>query len=418
MDTEKQERFLLFLAGLIICTGILTVSLARGSIDFKICMIAAGIWIAFYCSSIFLRMKGHAGDPLLLPLAAVLSGIGLIILLRLNPDLFILQSMWLIIGLAGFMGTVFLFKNPTRFAGYKYVLGGAGLVLLLSAILFGAEIGGHKSWLILGPIRFQPSEFAKLFVILFLAGYLSERREVLTFATRRFGPFVFPQFRFLAPLLAVWVLTMLMLVAQRDLGSALLYFGITVIMTYMASGRFTYIALGVFLFFFGSVLCYYFYSHVQVRVDIWLDPWKDPNGRSYQIVQSLFAFGSGGILGSGLLYGFPQMIPEVHTDFIFSVIGEELGFVGSASIMIVYILFISRAFRIALRAEDTFNVLAASGLAVFLALQVFLIVGGVTKFFPLTGITLPLISYGGSSMVANLVLVGMLYAISEVRFKT
>lgn len=417
MVAGKQEKLLLILSGLILAAGILTVNLARGSVDPVICGIAAGVWSVFFLTHVFLRFTKHEGDPVLLPLASMLTGLGLTLLVRLNPDLFFLQALWLVVGVAGFIGTVFLFQNPGRFADYKYILGGIGLVLLLSAILFGVEIGGHKSWLILGPVRFQPSEFAKLFVILFLAAYLSERREVLAFANRRYGPLLLPQPRYIAPLLAVWALTMLMLVVQRDLGSALLYFGITVIMTYMASGRFTYIAVGAFLFFFGSAVCYYLYSHVQIRVDIWLDPWKDPNGRAYQIVQSLFAFGSGGILGSGLTYGFPKMIPEVHTDFIFAVIGEELGFIGSAGVMIIYLLFVYRAFRISLRAAQPFSILVAAGLAVFLALQVFFIVGGVTKFFPLTGITLPFISYGGSSLTANFVLLGMLYAISEVKPK-
>ena len=417
MDAGKKEKVLLILSGLIIGSGVLTVSLAQGSIDPIVCGIVAGLWSVFFLVHVFLRFASHDGDPILLPLASVLTGMGLTVLLRLSPDLFFLQALWLVVGLTGFVVTVFLFQNPGRFADYKYILGGVGLVLLLSAILFGVEIGGHRSWLILGPVRFQPSEFAKLFIILFLAAYLSERREVLAFATRRYGPLLLPRLRFIAPLMAVWALTMLMLVVQRDLGSALLYFGITVIMTYMASGRFTYIAFGAFLFLFGSVLCYYLYSHVQVRVDIWLDPWKDPTGRAYQIVQSLFALGSGGILGSGLTYGFPKMIPEVHTDFIFAAIGEELGFIGSAAVMIIYLLFVYRAFRIALKAEQPFSVLVAAGLAVFLALQVFLIVGGVTKFFPLTGITLPFISYGGSSLVANFVLLGMLYAISEVKPK-
>jgi len=254
-----------------------------------------------------------------------------------------------------------------------------------------------------------------LFIVLFLAAYLSERQEVLAFATRRFGPLVLPHPRFIAPLLAVWGLAMLMFVAQRDLGSALLYFGITVIMTYMASGRLSYVVIGAFLFFVGSVACYKLYPHVAVRVDIWLDPWVDPSGKAYQIVQSLFALGTGGILGSGLTYGYPTMIPEVHTDFIFAAIGEEMGFMGSAAVLFLYMILVYRAFRVALKAVEPFRVLVAAGLAVFLALQVFLIVGGVTKFFPLTGITLPWISYGGSSMVSNFIVLGMLYAISETR---
>jgi cell division protein FtsW (lipid II flippase) len=312
---------------------------------------------------------------------------------------------------------VFSFQHSNRLAAYKYILGIIGIMLLLSAILFGVDIGGHKSWVILGPVRFQPSEFAKLFIVLFLAAYLSERQEVLAFATRRFGPLVLPQPRFIAPLLAVWGLAMLMFVAQRDLGSALLYFGVTVIMIYMASGRLSYVVIGAIQFVVGTVVCYLLYPHVQVRVDIWFNPWLDPSGKAYQIVQSLFALGTGGILGSGLTYGYPTMIPEVHTDFIFAAIGEELGFMGSAAVMLLYMLLVYRAFRVALQALEPFKVLVAAGLAVCWALQVFLIVGGVTKFFPLTGITLPLISYGGSSLVSNFIVLGMLYAISETRLQ-
>jgi cell division protein FtsW (lipid II flippase) len=186
-------------------------------------------------------------------------------------------------------------------------------------------------------------------------------------------------------------------------------------MTYMVSGKKSYIFLGVVLFLVGSFICYKLYAHIQVRVDIWLNPWADPNGKAYQIVQSLFALGSGGVLGSGLTYGFPTMIPEVHTDFIFAAIGEEMGLLGTGAVMMTYMLLIYRFFRISLAAEFSFSMLVAGGLAAVMALQVFLIIAGVTKFFPLTGITLPFVSYGGSSVVSNFILLGMLFAISETR---
>jgi cell division protein FtsW (lipid II flippase) len=183
----------------------------------------------------------------------------------------------------------------------------------------------------------------------------------------------------------------------------------------MASGRLGYVIIGVMLFLLGSVACYHLYPHIQTRVDIWLNPWADPSGNAYQLVQSLFAFGSGGLLGSGLTYGFPEMIPEVHTDFVFAAIGEELGLMGAGSIILLYIIIIYRAFRVALLSVLPFSTLVAGGLAVVTALQIFLIIGGVTKFFPLTGITLPFVSYGGSSIITNFILLGMLFSISEAR---
>lgn len=410
----QRERSLLIIASLLLITGITAVSLARTTYDTRTFW-TIGLIVAWFTLHGILRKKWHKADPFLLPIALLLTSVGLTTLLRLKPALFIYQLTWVFIGLIAFMATLVAFKDLAKFKKYKYTTGIIGICLLISAILFGVEIGGNKNWVIFGPIRFQPSEFAKLFIVLFLAAFLNERRELLAFATRRFGPLVLPHPRFIAPMLLVWGITMLMLVFQRDLGSALLYFGTTLIMLYLASGRLSYVVIGSVLFMLGSVLCYLIYPHVQTRVDIWLNPWQDPNGRAYQIVQSLFAFGAGGMLGSGLTYGFPELIPEVHTDFIFAAIAEELGFVGVTAVIIAYQLLIYRAFRIALNAGSPFAVLIAGGLAVFLSLQIFLIIGGVTKFVPLTGITLPLISYGGSSVVSNFILIGILFAISEMR---
>ncbi len=414
-NIRHHERLLLFITGVIMLNGILAVSLTRGSVDYSVLGVTCGLMVAFMMVNIVLQKSGHTGDPLFLPVAALLVSIGLTTILRLKPNLFLAQSMWIGIGLIVFLFAVFISRRLEEVAHYKYVCGFIGVSLLLIAILFGVDIGGHKSWVIIGPMRFQPSEFAKVFIVLFLAAYLSERRELLTLATRHYGPFVLPHPRFIAPLIAVWSMAMMMFILQRDMGAALLYFGIAMVMTYMVSGRFSYVMIGLILFLIGSMICYKLYGHIQTRVDIWLNPWGDPSGKAYQIVQSLFALGSGGIMGSGLTYGFPSMIPEVHTDFIFAAIGEEMGFVGAGAVIIIYLIMVYRAFRSALLATKPFSMLVAGGLALSLALQIFLIIGGVTKFFPLTGITLPFISYGGSSIVANFILLGMLFTISEVR---
>jgi cell division protein FtsW (lipid II flippase) len=414
-NIRQLERNLLVVAGIIMLNGVLAVNLAHGLIDYKILAATGVIFAGFMVVNVVLSKAGHAGDPLFLPLAALLAGLGLITILRLKPEVFMLQVMWIGVGLSAFLVSVFLSKRLEQIAYFKYICGLIGVSLLLTAIVLGVDIGGHKSWVIIGPIRFQPSEFAKIFIVLFLAAYLSERRELLTLATKHYGPFILPHPRFIAPLITIWGIAMVMFILQRDMGAALLYFGIAIIMTYMVSGRLSYIIMGIILFLIGSVICYKLYSHIQTRVDIWLNPWVDPAGRAYQIVQSLFALGSGGIMGSGLTYGFPTMIPEVHTDFIFAAIGEEMGLMGAGAVILIYIIMVYRAFRTSLLSIMPFSMMVAGGLAVSMALQIFLIIGGVTKFFPLTGITLPFISYGGSSIVSNFILLGMLFAISEVR---
>lgn len=406
---------LLLSAGAILLVGVLAVNLTRGQLDELTLAAAAGLavlWLAVYG---VLRFAGHSGDGVLLPVAAVLTAVGLIMILRLRPELFLIQALWVAAGSGAFVTAAFVFRRLEPWAEYRYVWGLIGVVLLVATAIFGVEIGGNKNWLVLGPVRFQPSEFAKIFIVLFLAAYLNERKEVLAFATKRYGPLTLPQPRFLAPLLAIWGVAMLMLVMERDLGAALLYFGTAAIMMYLASGRTSFLAWGAGLFIAGSGLAYLLYPHVRVRIDIWLSPWADPNGRAYQIVQSLFALGSGGALGSGLTYGYPNLIPEVHTDFIFAAVGEELGLAGAGAVVILYIILVYRAFRVALRAPEFFGALLAGGLAVLLALQVFVIIGGVTKFLPLTGVTLPFVSYGGSSIVATFIVLGILYALSEAR---
>lgn len=366
---------------------------------------------------IIVRLINRQGDTYLFPLITALCSLGLVLIHRLETNLFFSQLQWIILGMAIFCISASLFKRLGRLINYKYLTGIVGVGLLLAAILFGTEIGGSKSWIIMGPIRFQPSEFAKLFIIFFLGAYLVEHKKVLATTNFKLGPLEFPAFRFIAPLITIWSLAILMFLLQRDLGSALLFFGIAVSMTYMANGNFSYVAIASLFFSFSSAVSYFIFSHVQVRVAIWQNPWLDPNGQAYQIVQSLLAVGSGGMLGSGLGFGHPGYIPEVHTDFIFAAVAEELGFAGACAVIIIYALIIYRGYKIALSAENEMEMLVAAGIASCLAMQVFTIIAGVTKLIPLTGITLPFISYGGSSIVTNFIMVGLLFALSGKRPK-
>ncbi|MFC2606991.1 MAG: FtsW/RodA/SpoVE family cell cycle protein [Selenomonas sp.] len=373
--------------------------------------LAAVIVGAFFTQFILGRRDGT--DLTLFPAAMLLASLGLIMIGRLKPALFLTQMRWLLLGLIVYLFLVFLGERVLRLLSYPYLLGVFCLLLLCSALFFGTEIGGSRNWIVFGPFAVQPSEFGKIVIIMFLAAYLTEHREVLTLPRHRLLWLKLPVLRFIAPLLLIWGIAILMFVVQRDLGSALLFFGIAVSMTYMATGRKSYVALAFAFFLGAAALSYSFFSHVRVRFNIWLDPWSDPSGSAYQVVQSLFALGSGGVWGAGFAHGHPNLIPEVHTDFIFAAIAEELGLLGSLGVMLVFALFFYRAIRIALACREETRMLLAAGIAVVFLLQAFIIIAGVTKFLPLTGITLPFVSYGGSSMIASFMLLGILTVLSK-----
>lgn len=352
-------------------------------------------------------------DNYLLSIIIFLSSISAIMILRLKPDLYTHQIIWIGIGLCVFLAIVLLADRILDLLDYPYVLGIWALIIICSVLIFGTDISGNRNWIILGPIQVQPSEFAKLFIIAFLSSFLSENRNVLILPSRGWKFIHLPPFRFLAPLLLIWSASILMFVSLRDLGSALLFFGIVVIMTYAATGKKLYVFLALFFFSLSSYVSYLLFGHVQTRVAIWLHPWSDPMGSAYQIVQSLFAFGYGGIFGTGYSMGFPRLIPEVHTDFVFAAIGEEFGLIGVTFILIAYLLLFVRGIKIALLLNNEKYKLLAFGLAITMLLQTFIILAGVTKLLPLTGITLPFISYGGSSMVSSFISLGLLYALSS-----
>ena len=296
---------------------------------------------------------------------------------------------------------------------------GLGLLLLPLAPHIGRTVSGARLWVRIGPLNFQPAEAAKILLPAFLAGYLASKREVLTAATTRVGPWMIPAPRHFGPLVLAWGISMAVMVFERDLGSSMLFFALFVVMLYAATARVSYVVTGLGLFAGGTYFAYQAFSHVQNRIAAWLDPWSRTNESGFQIAQSLFALGTGGIAGSGLGRGRPDLIQRgVETDFIFSAFGEELGLIGGVAIIMLFAVLVARGLHVALRARDPFTTLFATGLTVIVGFQTFIIVGGVTRLIPLTGITLPFVSYGGSSILANFVLVAILMRLSDAEART
>ena len=367
------------------------------------------------------RLLAPRADPLVLPLLVLLNGIGLVLLRRVDlaegTSYAVSQLVWTALGLACLVATLAIVRDHTMLTRLSYTFGLLTLVLLALPLLpvIGQEVNGARLWIDIGPLRFQPGEVAKLTLVIFLAGYLERTRALLTVAQHRVGPLLLPAPRHLAPLLTAVLLALLVLVVQKDLGSSLLLFGIVVVMLYAATGRVAYPAVGLLTFAFGAVLAYRLFGHLRERVAVWLDPFADPLDAGYQVVQVLFAIANGGVTGTGLGLGSPEGIPFAHTDAIFAVAGEELGLLGATGILLAYALLLARGMRIAIRCRDDVGTLLAVGLTAIIGLQVFVIVGGLTRIIPLTGITLPMISYGGSSLVANHVLLALLLRIDDAR---
>jgi len=416
------------LAALFVAAGVAGAALSTVTIE--VSHRAAGygaVFAALYlCAHVVVRRTVPYADGGLLPLAALMTAIGLTTITRLDPQDGGRQALWVVIGVAVFAATLILLRDDYRvLESYRYLFGVAAVVLLLLPSLpaIGERINGARLWVHVGPLQVQPGELAKIFLILFLAGYLREKREVL--AQGRLKDF--------GPLLAIWGAAMLVIVQTNDLGSALHNFGIFLAMLYVATGRALYVAAGAGLFAAGSAFLYEALAHVQERVTIWLHPWTDErvycalNGKlefrqdcaSYQLVKSLYSIANGGFGGTGIGRGTftstdgTQLIPYLRTDFIYSAIAQELGLIGAAALLLLYMVFVVRGMRIALRAEDGFSKLLAAGLTFGFALQTFIIVGGVLRVVPLTGITLPFVSYGGTSIVANFLLLAGLLLVSN-----
>jgi peptidoglycan glycosyltransferase len=362
----------------------------------------------FAVAHIALRRYAPDADPILLPLAGLLNGIGYVFIARLNKELAGLQATWTALGIGAFVVTVIIVRRAGDLERYRYTFALIGIALLLMPLApgIGRNIGGNRIWVRLGPMSFQPGELAKIVLAIFFASYLTEREELLK-DPRRGGV------RVIGPIVLAWGFSLVVMTAERDLGSSMLFFALFVVMLWLATGRAVYLGIGGVLFAIGAAFSYSTFGHVKERVDIWLHPFALFGGKGYQLVPSLFGLGSGGFTGKGIGRGHPNLIPANATDFIFSAIGEELGLLGTTAILVAFLLIVGAGLKIAIRAHRPFEKLLAAGLTSIIALQTFIIVGGVTRLVPLTGITLPFVSYGGSSLVANYVLLALLLRMSD-----
>src|SRR5919106_1580882 len=374
---------------------------------------------------------GHRGDHLLLPAVAVTGGIGLIILNRLPQDLAgtnLLglqlgmagtQLLWFAVGVVVMLAIAIGLRDDGFLRHYKYSWAAAGVALLVATFLIGYEVNGARLWINVGPVGVQPGEAIKLILVVFIAAYLSETGALLTSASiRLIGTIQIPPLPYLLPMLALFAIVMLIVVRLNDLGTALLFFGTFLTMLFVATGRRSYVAVGLVLFVAGSYVAYELFGHVQVRINNWIDPFADPSGAGYQTVQALYAFARGGIFGEGLGQGLPLIgdslpIPYVHTDFIFAAVAEELGLMGAFALLAFSSIIVFRGLRIAALARDDFSAMLAAGLTASLGLQTLIIAAGNAKIVPLTGITFPFVSYGGSSLLASLAMAGVLLSISH-----
>jgi cell division protein FtsW (lipid II flippase) len=386
-------------------------------------------YLALFASAhLAIRRFAPYADPLLLPLVALLNGLGLVMIHRLDLAEGALasgagrgpsanqQMLWTLVGVVAFSLVVIFLRDHRVLARYGYVCGVVGLVLLaIPALLPGAfsEENGAKIWIRFPGFSIQPAEFSKILLLIFFAAVLVAKRGVFTSAGKHFLAMTLPRPRDLAPLLAAWIISVGVMVFEKDLGTSLLLYASFLIVVYVATDRLGWAIVGLALFAAGSVVAYYLFAHVRVRVQTWLDPFADPEGTGYQIVQSLFSFATGGIFGTGLGNGQPGTVPAASTDFIIAAIGEEVGLVGLAGVLMLYTIVIIRGLRTAIAVRDSFGKLLAAGLASTLGIQLFIVVGGVTKLIPLTGLTTPWMSYGGSSLLANYVLLAILVRISH-----
>jgi len=414
VSERNRELLNLFVVGVLTALGFASVYIARQSEISAGSLSYAGFFLVlFLVAHTIARYTVPYADPYLLPVAALLATVGVTEIYRLDPGDALRQGLWVVIGVGAFALTLLTLRRDFRvLESYKYLFGlGAILLLVLPALPgIGKTVNGARLWVDLGPFTFQPGELAKLSLILFLAGYLREKREVL--AQGRLKDF--------GPLLLIWGGATLVLVETNDLGAGLLYFGVFLAMLYVATARAVFVALGAVLFVAGAAGVYHISAHVRDRVAIWKDPWRYADKEGYQLVQSTYSIGHGGFGGTGLGKGVftaagseHTLIPQLNTDFIFSALAQELGLVGAAALLLLYMLFVSRGFRVALLAQDGFSKLLAVGLTFTFALQTFIIVGGILRLIPLTGITLPFVSYGGSSVLANFVLLAGLMLVSN-----
>ena len=413
---RSVELGLVLLAGIITASAYVLASLGeRASMPARIVPFMVFVLSLLVVTHVVVRFVARGADPLLLPTAALLHGLGYVMIARLSDHWAGLQATWSLVGVAAFALTLFFVERPSDLQNYQYTSLALGLGLLLLPMVpgIGFTSGGARIWVSVGPINFQPGEFAKILLAVFFAAYLAERRELIVQGHTKILGVTLPELRHLAPILVAWAVSVVVMVGEKDLGSSLMFFTLFVVMLWVATERTSFLVMGIGLFVGGAVIAYNLFSHVQTRVEIWLNPWDQYTERGYQPIQALFALANGGMTGTGLGIGDPGAIPAAHNDFIFAALGEELGLLGGVAILSAFVLLVGAGMRTALRAQRDFEKLLATGLTTIVAIQTFIIIGGVLRVVPLTGVTLPFMSYGGSSLVANYMLLGLLIAISH-----
>ena len=378
------------------------------------------LWQALIYSAIVLlgslmeQILHYQGDPYILPVVQAIMALGLVFVVRINPNVAVHQFWWANSGLLMFYAVLWALRDYRQLGRLRYLWGLLAVGLLLVTLLFGSSAGGATSWLHIGGIGIEPEEFVKLALLLFMATYLEENEELLRVGTVQWGRFSVPDWRTLGPFMIMVVFVLGILAAQKSLGTALVFYMLFVLMIYVVTERALYLGISVPIFLLTGTLGYMLFRHVRVRVIVWMNPWQDPTGMGYQIAQSLFAIGGGGILGTGLGNGIgASTVPAASTDFIFSVIAEELGFAGAMAVIVLFLIVVMRAFVVSLRAKDRFGQILAAGIGILLGTETLIILAGVTKLLPLTGIPLPWVSYGGSSLIVHFILLGVLLNISN-----
>ncbi|MWC00223.1 cell division protein FtsW [Agromyces sp. MMS17-SY077] len=426
---RNLELGILIPAFVIILSAIVLVQLgALGHVDTQLIVLGAGLIVLVLGLHITLRFVARDADPFIVPIATVLNGIGIAMIYRIDiaegnegwDSIAVKQIAWTAIAIAAAITTLLVLRNHRILFRYTYLFGLAALVLLLLPLVpgLGNEVNGARVWISLGGfLNFQPGELAKIALAIFFAGYLVRNRDALSMTGPKFLGIQWPRMRDFGPLLIVWAVAMGVIVFQRDLGTGLLYFGLFLCMLYVATGRFSWIAIGLSLFVAGAIIAVQTLEYVRGRVDAWLNPFDqsvyDATGGSYQLVQGLFGLAKGSMLGTGLGQGRPYITPLAESDYIIASLGEELGLAGLFAIFALYLLFVERGFRIGFAGQDDFGKLLGVGLAFVVALQVFVVVGGVTRVVPLTGLTMPFLAAGGSSLLANWIIVALLLRLSD-----
>jgi cell division protein FtsW (lipid II flippase) len=423
-SARNRELLALVPASLLLTAGFAAVFIERNDVLTNVSLTYGAIFLALCLAAhVVLRFTLPYADPYLFPLFAVLACFGLVMIYRIDDTLAREQAQWFVIGLGLFAATIILLRDYRVLERYRYTVAAVGIGLLLLPRLpgIGQQVNGAYLGVKAGPLTFQPAEFAKIAIIVFLASYLRDTRQLLVIGARRFAGITIPPLKHFGPLLVVWGAAMVMLFFIQDLGSSLMFYGGFLAVLYVATNRFSFVAVGLSLFAGGAWILYHARPTITHRVDAWLHPFGtlyDQVGGSYQIAQSVFAQADGGLFGRGfgqalLKVGDSPLLPAAQTDLIYSVIVNELGLIGACAVLCTYLLAVERGFKIATLARDSFSKLLATGLTAVFALQVFVIVGGVTRVIPLTGVTLPFISYGGSSILANFVLLALLLLISD-----